>query len=174
MKRGRAKGFFAAFETGGYLPAGCLLGQETPDSCAAACCRMLLVDYLTNASGNYEFAESFLRDALKTSLKGTSLTIIADVLDDLGMPLRYVYREKLSLTELLRAVQRAPAVSFIKAENDDDYHAVLVDRITDEAVYLRDPLPTGRGTAYRIALSLFLTYWLTPGTQCGHAVAVLR
>ena len=173
MKRERARGFFAAFETQAYLPSGCLLGQETPDSCAAACGRMLLMDYLADARGNYEFAESFLRDALKTGLRGTSLPRIAGALVKFGMPLPYVYRKELSLAEFARAVRRAPVISFIKAENDDDYHAVLVDRITDEAVYLRDPLPQGCGSAYRIALSVFLTYWLNPETQCGHAVAVV-
>ena len=57
------------------------------------------------------------------------------------MALPYEYRKAFSLPELMQASQRAPVICFVKARNDDDYHALIVDRITDEAVYIRDPLP---------------------------------
>jgi hypothetical protein len=56
----RARGwFFAAAETLPYEPRGAVIGQARPDSCVAACCRMLLND------AGIEVPEAFIRAALR-------------------------------------------------------------------------------------------------------------
>ncbi len=38
-------------------------------------------------------------------------------------------------------------------------HALVVDRIANGTVYLRDPLPVTQGSAFAVPLSDFLGFW---------------
>lgn len=72
MKAG-GEGFFAAVDTTPYQPRGVLIGQATDDSCVPACVRMLLLDEFPHLADDYRLSESFLRNALKTTGKGSSV-----------------------------------------------------------------------------------------------------
>jgi hypothetical protein len=52
-------------------------------------------------------------------------------------------------------------------------HAVLVDEITDEFVALRDPLPPGTGSAYRLPVQIFVQAWPDENGET-HALCVLE
>ncbi len=160
----RARGwFFTQVATFPYNPAGTVLGQATPDSCVAACCRMLLADHgLTQP-------EAFLRTALQVK-QGAYLSDLPPVLAQFGLPLTMVYRSELTLAELRAAVNRAPAIVFVKSAVYGG-HALIVDEI-NVRVSVRDPLPLGHGRAYRVPLTAFTDAWLRADTQCGQAVVV--
>lgn len=174
LKRARGEGFFAAVDTHPYQPRGILLGQETENSCVAACCRMLLLDQLASANQNYRYAESFLRSALATDEDGSSITIIPDVLRQFGLSQQYVYRRDFTLEKLRNQAAAHSVIAVIKAKSEDDLHAVIVDAVLADAAAIRDPLPEGRGSAYRISLGIFLPRWLDSQTGCGSVVTVLE
>jgi hypothetical protein len=173
-KRARGDGFFAAADTKASQPRGRLLGQETGYSCVAACCRMLLLDYVAGAEDDYLVSESFLRAALATDFKGTAIVRIPEVLREKGMPITYHYRKDLTIDDLRESVESFPAIAMVRAKGDDDFHALIVEGVTDTSVNIRDPLPEGTGSAYSLSLALFLSAWINEKTGCGHAVAVLK
>lgn len=172
--RARGDGFFAAAETMPYQPRGILLGQETEDSCVAACCRMLLLDDLIDAQDNYVFSESFLRTALDTSEDGATISLIPAVLREFGAVKSYAYHKNLTLEDLQASIKLSPVIALIIAAAADEFHALIVEEIADDFIAVRDPLPVGVGSAYWVRLSLFLKHWLDQEAQCGLAVVELQ
>ena len=165
--RRRARGgIFAAETLARYTPKGALVGQLTPDSCVAGISRMLLRDLVKDVP------EAHLRVALQTDRAGTDLHKLPAVLKQFGLPVRYVVRESLSLEELVKAVAVGPAIVPVKVKRGSDLHAVIVDEIDEEWVSIRDPLPEGRGSAYRVRLDAFLRAWFYQKPGRGFAVVV--
>lgn len=174
MTRARGDGFFAAMETAPREPRGVLVGQHTGASCAAACCRMLLLDSLQGAEDSLLFSESFLRAALATNSRGTVIARIPEVLHEIGLPAMYHYRQDLVIGELQKAVKAIPAIALVRASGDDEFHALIVEGIKGQSVDIRDPLPEGIGSAYRISLALFLSVWAGKKSGCGRAIVVVE
>ncbi|MEK7830668.1 MAG: hypothetical protein AAB401_06245 [Acidobacteriota bacterium] len=163
-EKARGEGFFAKTETHAYQSPGSVIGQFYDDSCVAACCRMLLCDDAGDV------AEAVLRSALQTE-QGAYLSAVPAVLWRFRLP-GYVYRSRLALVELQTATEQRPALVTVKHRFDDvDTHALLVDRITSQSVFLRDPLPEGIGSAYCVSLETFLNVWLRD-SGTGRAVIV--
>jgi ABC-type bacteriocin/lantibiotic exporter with double-glycine peptidase domain len=164
----KARGyFFAAFENFPYEPHGVVLGQNQPDSCVAACCRMLLHDH------GIEISEAFVRHALELE-EGAFVSQIPDVLQSLGLNRPYVYRRDLTVVDLAAAVKRGTAVVFVKMSGALDGHALLVEEMANDLVAVRDPLPEGEGKAYRARLADFLRFWIHPKTGRGQAAIVVE
>jgi ABC-type bacteriocin/lantibiotic exporter with double-glycine peptidase domain len=164
---GRARGgIFAAEPLTSYTPKGALVGQLTPDSCVAAISRMLLLDLVGAVP------EAHLRVALQTNHAGTDLHRLPPVLKKFGLPLRYILQEELSLEDLAKAVNAVPAIVTVKVRDGSDLHAVIVDEIDEEWVAIRDPLPEGHGSAYRVRLDAFLRAWFYRRPDKGFAIVV--
>ncbi|HEX8844214.1 MAG TPA: cysteine peptidase family C39 domain-containing protein [Pyrinomonadaceae bacterium] len=159
-------GIFAAETLARYTPKGALVGQLTPDSCVAGISRMLLRDLVKDVP------EAHLRVALQTDRAGTDLHKLPAVLKQFGLPVRYVVREALSLKELVKAVTVGPGIVTVKVKRGSDLHAVIVDEIDEEWVSIRDPLPEGRGSAYRVRRDAFLRAWFYQKPGRGFAVVV--
>lgn len=166
IEKVRGEGFFARFETSPYRPSGIVLGQFYDDSCVAACCRMLLHDSAEDVS------EAELRADLQTD-GGSYLSAVPETLRQFGLLAGYVYHYDLSLAELRAAVAKGPAIVAVKhLPDDDDAHALVIDRIAREYVYVRDPLPEGAGSAYRVTAEAFLRVWLRSESGTGRAAVV--
>ncbi len=164
-EKARGEGFFAEWETLPYLPLGDLRGQFHDDSCLAACCRMLLADSVEDV------AEARLRVALEME-GGAYLSAAPATMREFGLP-GYVYNAALLFPELGTALMKGPAIVAVKHHPDDvDVHAVVIDRIAEEFVSLRDPLPEGTGSAYQVAVEQFLNVWLRAESGTGRAVVV--
>lgn len=174
MKGIRARGFFAAFDSQPYQPRGIVLGQETEDSCVAACCRMLLFDQLSGIASDFRYSESFLREALETDSSGSVIAKIPALLKQYSATRPYVYRKALTIAELRKITARHPAIAFVPTRAEDDFHALMVDVVSADSVAIRDPLPEGRGAAYTVALPVFEARWLSRENGCGRAVTVLE
>lgn len=159
-------GIFAAESLARYTPKGALVGQLTPDSCVAGISRMLLRDLVKDVP------EAHLRVTLQTDRAGTDLHKLPAVLKQFGSPVHYVIREALSLEELAMAVNTGPAVVSVKVKRGSDLHALIVDEIVEEWIAIRDTLPEGRGSAYRIRLDAFLRAWFYQKPDRGFAVVV--
>jgi ABC-type bacteriocin/lantibiotic exporter with double-glycine peptidase domain len=164
---GRARGgIFAAETLAPYMPKGAVVGQLTPDSCVAGISRMLLRDLVTDVP------EAHLCAALQTDWAGTDLHQLPAVLKQFGLPLHYIAQEALTLEALAKAVTNSPAIVTVKVGRGSDLHAVIVDEIGVEWVAVRDPLPEGRGSAYRVRLDAFLRAWFYQRRGRGFAVVV--
>lgn len=157
-------GFYNQVETFPSTPTGIVLGQGTQDSCVAACCRMLLDDYYIVQP------EAFLREALKID-QGAYLSELPAVLGQFGLPLAMAYRNDLTIEELAAVVERAPAVVFVRSAASAG-HALVVDEL-GELISIRDPLPQGRGSAYRIRRAVFELAWLRAASGRGQAVIAI-
>ena len=143
------------------------MGQVHDDSCVAACVRMLVADE------GIEQPEAYLRDLLKTE-KGTFLSRVPDVLQTLRLSQRFIYRRDLQFTELQRATEQGAAIAYLAKLDEETGHAVIVETITDEWVFIRDPLPAGTGRSYRVRIADFLKNWLIENSDRGRAVIVLE
>jgi ABC-type bacteriocin/lantibiotic exporter with double-glycine peptidase domain len=175
MKRQRVRGgIFAANSTAPYLPRGVLLGQQRPESCVPACCRMLLFDFLPDARGDHHYSESSLRSTFHTNEQGSSLAMIVDVLRSNSIPLPYRYSHDVTAQHLQAATRTHPAVVIVRKRGYPGGHALIVDGMDEASVLLRDPLPESEGSAYALPLSDFLLAWLNPQSGCGTAVLVLE
>jgi ABC-type bacteriocin/lantibiotic exporter with double-glycine peptidase domain len=160
------KGIFAAHETFSYHPRGALFGQLKEESCAAAVCRMLLQD------DNIEIPEAYLRIVLQTDEQGTLLTNIAPTLKQMGIKKLYELRNLETVAELREKVTRNPAIVVVKVNEGGDFHTVIVDKISDEFLSIRDPLPAGTGAAYKIRIEDFLPTWIQKTLGKGFAIVV--
>ncbi|MGH9844887.1 MAG: hypothetical protein ACREEM_39730 [Blastocatellia bacterium] len=150
-----------------------MLGQATDDSCVPACVRMLLLDNFPEKAGDYLFSESFLRMDFETEREGSVITRIPEVLRQRGLTRPYLYQTDLAVDDLRGSLARGFAIAIVRTLLPREAHAVIVEELTDDEVAVRDPLPQGKGSAYRIPLTEFLHFWLSAETQCGSAVVVV-
>lgn len=173
MKAG-GEGFFAAVDTYPYKPRGVLIGQITDESCVPACVRMLLLDEFPHLADDYRLSESFLRNALETTSKGSSVAGVPAVLREMGIIRPYAFRVDVTFTELKRAAADGAMMVILRTFFPQSAHVVLVEEVTEARVAVRDPLPLGRGSAYAVALSEFMSAWSNSTSKLGCAVIVLE
>ncbi len=165
--KGKAKGwFFHDVETFPVVARGALYGQMNPDSCVAACARMIAAD------AGIEIPESYLRGLLKIE-DGGYLSDLPNALQAMGLPSHYEYRRDLTFAALRETVQLGSVVAYLKNVQGSG-HAVVLEAITDDFVTVRDPLPRGEGRAYQVRHEDFLRFWLLPDSDRGRAVFVVR
>lgn len=162
--RARGEGFFAAIETKPYDSPGTILGQIHPDSCVAACCRMALSDE------GLQIGEAFIRAALISDEQGSLLSSVPSALLQFGLTGDYIYQANLTVAELQNYVLNKPAVVFLKMPKMMAGHAVIVDRMDGEWVFIRDPWPLASGSAYCVSLADFESAWLINDWKTGRAV----
>jgi len=125
---------------GPYEPDGPILGQMQSYSCAAASCAMV-------AGG----PEAFWRTMAGTNTDGTAMSGVESALREAGFVAERF--EGLSLSDLSIATQNGPAIV------GGNGHAVVVDLVADNVVYIRDPLPLGDGSAYSVPSAVFDDWW---------------
>lgn len=163
----RARGwFFADVETWPYQARGNVFGQARPDSCVAACCRMLLDDV------GIAQPEAFIRDALKIN-EGAFLSLVPETLRAFGLHTNYEYRRDSTWEHLRNAINEYSAMVYVAKPGEIFGHALVVDEITADWVGLRDPLPINLGRAYRVARADFLSLWFDAQTGFGRAVVMV-
>jgi hypothetical protein len=105
---------------------------------------------------------------------GGPVTRVTDIFPALRFPIPYDARDNVTIQDLANATQKGPAIVSLDVPKGlnvplaapGDYanlgrHAVVVDKIDNGVVYIRDP----RGTAYGVPVSVFL------GNYAGTAVA---
>lgn len=157
--------FFAAQETFPYTPAGVVYGQRTPDSCVAACARMLLHD------AGLQIPEIHLRELLRVSRRGAYLSDLPATLRTAGLKQQAVYQARLPLAKLQDSLQRGPVAVFVA--RGGFAHVLLLDGLDADFASLRDPLPEGEGRAYKVKLQDFLAVWARGKKGTGAAVIMV-
>lgn len=142
--------FFDEAEQKPYFSPFPVIAQFNEDSCVAACARMILAEF------DIEQPESWVASALATQ-GGALLSKLPKVLnEDFALPRKYEWRNNLSFEDLVQGTERARAVVSVKRKGEDFGHALVIDRIINEEVRLRDPLPIGLGRSYAVTVDTFL------------------
>ena len=162
--KARGEGFFASVKTRHYDPPKSVFGQIHPDSCVAACCRMLLSDE------GLQVGEAFIRAALISDDQGSLLSTAPAALLQFSSAGDYIYQANLTVAELQIAVLNKPTIVFLKMPKMTAGHVVIVDRMVGERVFIRDPWPLASGSAYCVRLADFENDWLINDRKTGRAV----
>jgi ABC-type bacteriocin/lantibiotic exporter with double-glycine peptidase domain len=165
-QRARGDGFFVETETLSYQPKGAVIGQMLEDSCIAAVCRMLLFDE------KIDVPEVYLRIALRVDEQGGYVSAIPQGLKNFAPQMQYSFRTDLTLDELRVAAEKKNAIVKVKSKNFIGYHVVIVDGFQNDFVLVRDPLPLGIGSAYKIKLDVFVNAWLEKDSDCGVGIVL--
>jgi len=129
-----------------YEPEGPIQGQMNPDSCVAASCRML-----HNSVTRGDVAAAMWRNAARVDETGGRLSDATNALRASNVPADL--HDDMSVASLERATANGPAIAA------GEGHAVVVDRIADGLVYVRDPEPSGIGSSYAVPLDRFTGWW---------------
>ncbi|MCI0488779.1 MAG: hypothetical protein L0229_19485 [Blastocatellia bacterium] len=128
---------------------------------------------LLRDQGREEVYEAMLRTSLNIRGEGGLISDVPDVLRRFGSRLNYRYRDDLSVEDLQAATLKGAALVGLKFKGGRGSHALLVDGIENDAyVLIRDPLPRGEGSAYKISLTSFLKSWRAKRAGIGRGVIV--
>jgi len=132
-----------------------LLGQTFDFSCVAASCRMLLADFGVN------IPEAFVRSAAGVDIDGAFLRNLPQALKNIGEAVdrpeltRFVYIREQSVDRLEAALGNGPVAANIRTSRTGGLHAIVIDKIENGRVFIRDPLPVGIGSGQSISLDDF-------------------
>ena len=137
----------AIFEAGDiqlnqYTSEHHIYGQSEDYTCVATSLRMILAD-----KGIYR-EENELANTLGTTTYGASIMRIPNALSDMGINTKAVAKVGINLNEISNS--KNPTIVSVHIPGKGA-HAVIVDKIENGQVYIRDPLPKGVGTSYSIS-----------------------
>ena len=163
--KARGEGAFGGDETVPYNTDLNIFGQMTRDSCIAASCRMILKE-------GESIPEAWVRIATKVDAgEGAFLRDVPDALRQFDEAADYIYKEALSFDELMAATEKGSAMVTLRTSvTGHGRHALVVDGFEDGMVLIRDPLPEGEGSAYKVTIETFRRAW---EDQSGNGKAII-
>jgi hypothetical protein len=152
--RGSASEIFdgAGIRVDSYKPDGQVIGQLSNETCVAASCRMIASD------AGVVLSEQTVAAALETTAGGANVLKSAEVLDALGVSGGKAFPSA-SLADLEAGLAGGRSAVVGVDLPGLGRHAMVVDKIADGAVLLRDPLPLGQGSSFAMPLSEFQQVW---------------
>lgn len=106
-----------------------------------------------------EIPEAYFRQLANVKVgEGTALSNSIPALKQYGVSASY--KPNLSIEELRAATSNnRSAIVNVNTVISGGVHAIVVDGIEDNLVLIRDPLPEGVGSAYKLPLETFQTAW---------------
>lgn len=122
--------------------------QTHPSSCAPTSLDMVLRD-MGEMHPTYD-----IEGALKWDENGAFVRDIPEALKDLGMENKADYSANRSISEIDAATKNGDGV-IASVDNGQGAHAVVIDRVEDGRVVIRDPLPIDQGSVYSISIEDF-------------------
>ncbi|MGM5630267.1 cysteine peptidase family C39 domain-containing protein [Apibacter raozihei] len=137
------------------LPLGKVWGQTEEYTCAANSLGMLLDDLGIPRS------EKYLADALHTDRNGANILDIPEALknayiDNVKTIARGHKGDKISVNALEKVMKTGNKKAVVSVWHEDfGAHAIVVDKIKNGRVYVRDPLPLFQGSSYSISFEDF-------------------
>jgi hypothetical protein len=91
------------------------------------------------------------RDAARVDERGGRLSDAADALRTNSVPAEL--HEGMNVADLGQMTANGPAI--VAGQG----HAIVVDRVADGMVYVRDPEPYGIGSSYAVPVDRFTAWW---------------
>lgn len=128
-----------------------IFGQSTDYTCAATSLRMTLHDK------GILLLEDELARALKTDSNGASILDIPEALyfKRLEDQVTAIAESKIILPELLEKLEDGDMAIISLYKKEFGYHAVVLEKVENGQVFLRDPLPMNQGTSYSMKIEDF-------------------
>lgn len=132
-----------------------VIGQQESYTCVPASLKMVLSDR------KLHYSEEYLATALGTTTTGTSIFDIPDALkkiylDDITTISRGGKRDNITLGTLEKFLSKENRHAIVSVHHRDfGSHAIVVDKIKAERIFIRDPLPLGTGSCYSMSLKDF-------------------
>ncbi|WP_185146896.1 cysteine peptidase family C39 domain-containing protein [Chryseobacterium echinoideorum] len=128
-----------------------IFGQSTDHTCAATSLRMILHD-----KGILKLEDELAR-ALKTDANGASILDIPDALyfKRLEDEVTAISESKIALPKLLEKLQDGDKAIISIGTREFGSHAVVLEKVENGKVFLRDPLPMNQGTSYSMKMEDF-------------------
>ncbi|WP_439480044.1 cysteine peptidase family C39 domain-containing protein [Chryseobacterium aquaticum] len=128
-----------------------IFGQSTDHTCASTSLRMVLDD-----KGILKLEDELAR-ALKTDADGASILDIPDALyfKRLEEEVTAIAESKIFLPKLLEKLEDGDKAIVSIATKQFPGHAVVLEKVENGRVFLRDPLPMHKGSSYSMKLEDF-------------------
>lgn len=135
----------------GFVTEAKLIGQTTDHTCVATSLKMILEDIGITRS------EDFLATAVKTDKNGASILDIPDALynNRLDEQVIALAEEDIKFSKLLEKMEDGDKAIVSIFQKNLGNHAVVLEKIEDGRVFLRDPLPANHGASYSLILEDF-------------------
>ena len=144
-----------------------MVAQEHSMSCAAACIRQLARDF------GLELEERVIREFARTTKQtGTFPDGILDglkqVFKDKEIEAGIFYNPKISDVDMAKSISKEGSWISIVRPNAGNSHAIIIDKIQNGKVFIRDPWPIegigkGNGVEAIIDETEFATIWAQGG-----------
>ncbi len=127
------------------------VGQTTDHTCAATSLKMVLED-----KGIIKLEDELAR-ALKTDSEGASILDIPEALyfKRLEDQVEAIAEGKIKLQKLIEKLKDGDKAIVSIGSNEFGSHAVVLEKIENGKVFLRDPLPKNKGASYSMKIEDF-------------------
>jgi ABC-type bacteriocin/lantibiotic exporter with double-glycine peptidase domain len=133
-----------------FISEAKVIGQSSDNTCVATSLRMVLED-----KGILK-AEDELARVLKTDSKGASILDIPEALYQKRLDEVITITEKnISIQKLEKILEQGDKAIVSVGTKKFGNHAMVLDKIENGKVFLRDPLPINKGASYKITLQDF-------------------
>ncbi|MFY7847141.1 cysteine peptidase family C39 domain-containing protein [Chryseobacterium gambrini] len=138
-------------------------------SCAAACLRQLAKD------NGMEFEEEIIRNFARTTEEtGTypdgMIDAMKEIFKDFNIDFGMKFNPKMTDIDMAKKLSEEGSwVAFVLPKNSSTQHAIIVDKIIDNKVYVRDPWPSidsKKGTIGIMDLDEFEYIWKYAQNWC--------
>jgi len=127
-----------------------IFGQTTDHTCAATSLKMVLDDKGIIKS------EEYLASALNTTKDGARIKDIPVALHNSYLDeITTVFEEKIKLSKLLEKLKDGDKAIVSIGTQEFKGHAVVLEKVENGKVFLRDPLPMNQGASYSIKIEDF-------------------
>ncbi len=144
-RTGSGEGIFPGIARGEYVPENPAVGQNQLSSCVSACVRM---------GSNIELPEAYIRQALGDSGDGAFLSSVPQALEQLGFRGNATFASETTANAISDALAKGNGVIVtVKVPGSVQPHAIIVDSISNNTAYIRDPWPLGAGSSYSVPKS---------------------
>jgi len=133
-----------------WLSESKVFGQSKDYTCASTSLRMVLDDKGIIKS------EEYLAKALNTDKNGASILDIPEALHNSYLDdVTAIAEEKIKFSNLLKKLEEGDKAVVSIFTKDFGSHAVIIDKVENGKVFLRDPLPMNQGSFYSMEVENF-------------------
>jgi predicted double-glycine peptidase len=134
-----------------FISKAKVIGQTTDNTCAATSLRMILDDI------GIIRTEDELARVLKTDANGASILDIPEALYQkrLDDAVTAIAEKDIKLSKLIENLKEGDKAIVSVFKKEFGSHAVVLEKVENGKVFLRDPLPRNRGASYSMSIENF-------------------
>ncbi|WP_185289992.1 cysteine peptidase family C39 domain-containing protein [Chryseobacterium lactis] len=141
----------AGIKTEEWLAESKIFGQSTDHTCAATSLKMAMDDK------GFILGEDYLAGLLDTNKDGASILDIPKLFDEklYYYDMTTIAEGEIKFSKLLEKLEDGDKAIVSLRIDEFKGHAVVLEKVENEKVFLRDPLPMNQGTSYSMKIEDF-------------------